>query len=307
MRIAIIGATSRIASDFIKIAINELDLEIDLYSRKSLRYKYKNTKLKNKIYSYKDFINTKIKYNAILNFIGLGNPKSIQLAGSKIIEINNQFDDLVINYLKKNPKCCYVYISSGAVHGTLFENPINDNAKSIFPVNQLENENWYGIAKFISEIKHRMMKDLFIVDIRIYNYFSSSYDINDRFLITDIIRSINNRVTLRVSNENIKRDFIGPNEIFQLISKIIKSKKQNVAIDCYSRSPVNKFNILNEFKKKFNLEYSIENNNNIVESTGKKLNYYSISKKANKIFGYKPKNTSIEILVNEYKKRIQIK
>jgi nucleoside-diphosphate-sugar epimerase len=305
MQIALLGASSRIAGDFISLALNDSDLQMDLYARKTqLNLKALNKKnCKNLVGNYKEFINTKTKYDAVINFIGLGNPEIIQSVGSKIIETNYKFDSIAIKYLKKNPDCQYIFFSSGAVFGSKFEEPVSDDTQSIFPINQLGNQNWYGISKFYTEIRHRMLKDLPIVDIRVFNYFSNSYNIEDRSLITDILRSIRDNNKFQTSSENIVRDYIGPNEVFQLIKKILITKHQNIAVDCFSKSPVDKFTLLKEFNSRFSLQYELINNNTGILSTGDKLKYYSNSRKASKIFGYQPTQTSLNIIIEQYKRR----
>jgi hypothetical protein len=41
-----------------------------------------------------------------------------------------------------------------------------------------------------AEAKHRALFNFSIVDVRVFNYFSHTQDMNARFLITDIVRAI---------------------------------------------------------------------------------------------------------------------
>jgi len=46
------------------------------------------------------------------------------------------------------------------------------------------------------------------------------------------------------------------------------------------------------------LKYSIESSINTINATGSKMNYYSVNRAAEKV-GYKPKNTSLEGIIQE--------
>jgi nucleoside-diphosphate-sugar epimerase len=121
---------------------------------------------------------------------------------------------------------------------------------------------------------------------------------NARFLITDIIHAIKNKEVFKTSSENIARDFITPPDFYNLIRTIIDFKPINIALDCYTKSPVLKFDLLSEFGSKFGLKYEVGKDIDIVNATGAKLNYYSVNKAA-KSMGYNPKNTSLEGIIQE--------
>jgi nucleoside-diphosphate-sugar epimerase len=116
---------------------------------------------------------------------------------------------------------------------------------------------------------------------------------NARFFITDIVRAIKNKEVFKTSEDNIIRDFITPSDFYRLIQEIIDFKPINTALDCYTKSPVSKFDLLSELANKFGLKYEIDENVSIINATGVKLNYYSSNKVASKI-GYKPKYSSFE-------------
>jgi nucleoside-diphosphate-sugar epimerase len=118
------------------------------------------------------------------------------------------------------------------------------------------------------------------------------------FLITDIIHAIKNKEVFKTSSENIARDFITPPDFYNLIRTIIDFKPINIALDCYTKSPVLKFDLLSEFGSKFGLKYEVDKDIDIVNATGAKLNYYSVNKAAKSI-GYSPKNTSLEGIIQE--------
>ena len=168
-------------------------------------------------------------------------------------------------------------------------------------INNLTSSDWYAIAKLYAEAKHRSLVDYSIVDIRVFNYFSHTQDMNARFLITDIVRSLKNKETFNTSSVNIVRDYITPIDFNNLIKLIINYKPLNTALDCYTKSPISKFDLLSELESKFGLNYHINASANIVNSTGSKINYYSVNKKAKNI-GYSPRNTSLDGIIHELKK-----
>jgi hypothetical protein len=84
---------------------------------------------------------------------------------------------------------------------------------------------------------------------------------------------------------------ITPPDFYNLIQAIIDYKPINTALDCYTKSPVSKFDLLDELESEFGLKYEVDKSVSIINSTGIKMNYYSTSRVSNNI-GYKPKNTS---------------
>jgi hypothetical protein len=119
-----------------------------------------------------------------------------------------------------------------------------------------------------------------------------------RFLITDIVRAIKNKEVFKTSIENIVRDFITPPDFYNLIQAIFDYKPINIALDCYTKSPVSKFDLLDEMESEFGLKYGVDKSVNIVNVTGLKTNYYSIIDMADNI-GYIPKNSSLNAVIQE--------
>ncbi len=105
---------------------------------------------------------------------------------------------------------------------------------------------------------------------------------------------------LKVSADNIVRDYLHPSDFKNLVENIINSQPLNIALDCYSREPVDKFTLLNELSEIFNLRFKVDINseNFIVNATGTKSSYYSSNRKAKEI-GYDPKYSSLEGVVKE--------
>jgi nucleoside-diphosphate-sugar epimerase len=245
--------------------------------------------------AYSDF-SYEHSFDVLINFVGIGDPAQAKEMGAKIFEVTEQYDNLAINYLKAHPSCKYIFMSSGAVYGGDFEEAVNKETVAKVNVNNLKSTDWYTIAKLYAEAKHRAMSDYPIVDVRIFNYFSRTQDINARFLITDIVRAIKNKGILKTNALNIVRDFITPPDFYALILSIIYSSKKNYPMDCYTKAPVDKFSLLSFCQKEFGLTYEIVESAG-VNGTGFKKNYFSKYQVLNSMF--KPEFDSLSGLMNE--------
>lgn len=301
MRIAILGATSQIAKDVILSFAGIAQYDLVLFARRPemVREWLNSVCLSDKysVYSIGGFI-AQEPFDAIMNFIGVGNPVNVTAIGESIFDITLKHDEMVLNYLASNPACRYIFLSSGAVYGNHFESPVDENSVAIVPINCLQSQDWYGLAKMYAECRHRALPHLSIVDIRVFNYFSHTADISARFLMADILRAIRFNEILHTTSENIVRDYIGPNDFFRLISLILQSPARNDAVDCYTRGPVDKLTLLDSMKERFSLNFEIDQINSEFNATGFKKNYFSTNKRA-AIFGYSPLRSSLEVVIDE--------
>jgi len=301
MKIAILGATSQIAQDLILSFSNHKDYDLFLFSRNlGLLNDWVGRQSLDGSYHVQDYsyFNKNQRYDVIINFVGIGDPVKAQKMGSDIFKVTEQYDDMALEYLKQHKKTKYIFLSSGAVYGGNYQEPVNKDTVAIIDINNLKSTDWYAISKLYAEAKHRSMPELSIVDVRVFNYFSHTQDMNARFLITDIVRAIKNKKVFKTSADNIIRDFITPPDFYRLIQAIINFKPINRAVDCYTKSPISKFDLLDGLGDKLGLEYEIDNNVDIINATGIKLNYYSVYKIADGI-GYFPKNTSLDGIIQE--------
>ena len=301
MKIAILGATSQIAQDLIlSFSINK-DYDFSLFCRNVVVLEKwinsENLSERYQIQEYSEFGNHK-KYDVIINFVGISDPAKAQKMGSDIFKVTEQYDDMALEYLKQHRKTKYIFLSSGAVYGGDYKDPVKKDTLATININNLATTDWYAIAKLYAEARHRSLPDLSIVDIRVFNYFSHTQNINARFLITDIVRALKNGEVFKTSPDNVIRDFITPPDFYNLIQAIIDYKPLNTALDCYTKSPVEKFNLLSEIESKFGLNYEVDENLNVVNATGAKFNYYSENKIAKDI-GYNPGSTSLESIIRE--------
>ena len=296
MKIAIFGASSAISKDLIiNFTKYNPDFKLHLFGRnKSVLEEWlkSNNILKNiqTINEYEAFVLDK-KFDVVINFIGIGDPTKLKRIGEDIISITNQYDDLVIKYLKKNIKTKYIFMSSGIVE----QKYSNKSARL---------SNHYLTAKLNAEKKHRLMKDLSIIVLRIFNYISKTIDLNSSFLITDIFNSVINKKVFKTNSSNIYRDFVGSDDFYRLVLCAIEySLPINRSIDCYSRSHTDKISILEMLSSNFNLKYELNDNLNFESPSGEKLKYYS-TKMNGGIIGFEPSYSSLDTISLELKRII---
>jgi nucleoside-diphosphate-sugar epimerase len=220
--------------------------------------------------------------------------------GASIFNITRKFDEMILRELEKNCERQYLFISSGAVYGKNFTSPVNYFSNAIIPINEVEQQDYYMLSKLCSEIRHRMTPHLRIVDLRIFNYFSRSMDIEARFLITDIARSIRDKSIFQTSCENITRDILHPVDFFNLVELVSLRPELNCAIDCFSKEPVDKISLIKNFAEIFGLKFNLTDlpRKSFINATGEKEHYFSLNHKAAE-FGYNPLYSSLDGAISE--------
>jgi nucleoside-diphosphate-sugar epimerase len=292
MKIAILGATSAIAKDLILSFSDEHKLE--LYSRRLTDVT--TWMLENNLRNFTSQDYTEFKYtrdlDVIINFVGAGSPEKVISLGEQIFEITETFDQMALDYIGKHRECKYIFISSGAVFGDNFSTPADIDKVSAFPLNNLQPKHYYGYAKAMAEVRHRIT-DRNIFDLRVFNYFSPMVNINYRFMITDMIRAIKDKAVYKVDRTPIVRDYVGPLDFYQMINVLLTKDKMNTAIDIYSRQPISKDSLLSHMAQRYKLEYETVGAQVGLPATGVKEKYYSVNTAAYAV-GYRPTLTSLE-------------
>lgn len=294
-RIAILGATSQIARDLIISFSTDEKIHLHLFARRTDEVKKwlvsEGFSGRYLVDEFPEF--AKHEFDVVINFVGAGNPAQIAAMGNSILDTTLRFDELVLEYLHIHPGCRYLFMSSGAAYGSNFAGPAKRDTPAVVPINNLAPQDWYGVAKLHAECRHRAHPEFAIIDIRVFNYFSRSQDISARFLITDILRAIRDKAVLKTSSDYIVRDFLHPADFYRLVSALLSAPAANTAVDCYSRAPIDKPNLLVAMKEKFGLQYEITEATVSVNATGNKAHYYSLNTRAAD-FGYQPELTSLE-------------
>jgi len=205
---------------------------------------------------------------------------------------------MALAYVRQHPQCRYIFLSSGAAYGSSFDEPVDESTVALVAINNLLPQNWYGVAKLHAECRHRSLSHLPIVDIRVFNYFSHTQDMSARFLITDILRSIRNEEVLKTSPDCIVRDYLHPSDFYQLVSILLTIPTANMAVDCYSKAPIDKATLLDVMQDKFGLQYETTQTAVSVNATGSKPYYFSLSRRSADL-GYRPVLTSLEGVLRE--------
>ena len=301
MRIAILGSTSQIAKDLVRSFAAQGSHELVLYSRRPEVVSRWLSSIGSAVhYEVVDFaeFDADERFDAVINFVGVGDPAQAAVLGTTIFDFTKKYDDLALDYVRRYPGCRYIFLSSGAAYGASFDAPVDENTKAVIAINHLQQQDWYGVAKLYAECRHRALAPLPIVDLRIFNYFSHTQDLEARFLITDILRAIRDETVLKTSAENIFRDFLHPSDFYQLVTAILTSPATNTALDCFTKAPIDKISLLGILKIKFGLKYEIVQSKVGLNTTGTKPHYYSLNKRAED-YGYRPMLNSLDGILNE--------
>jgi nucleoside-diphosphate-sugar epimerase len=300
MKIAILGATSQIARDLIVSFSGEAGRHLHLFARRpeAVEKWLASAGLADR-YPTDDFpAFAKQEFDAVINFVGVGNPAQLVAMGNSIFDITLRFDEMVLDYLHAHPACRYLFLSSGTAYGSSFDEPARRETAAVLKLNDLMPQDWYGIAKLHAECRHRAHSNLPIIDIRVFNYFSRTQDMSARFLITDILRAVRDKAVLKTSSGNIVRDFLHPADFHGLVRALLSAPATNAVVDCYSRAPIDKVQLLTAMQEKFGLCYEVSEVAAGVNATGIKIHYYSLNRRAAE-FGYQPSLTSLEGVLKE--------
>ena len=301
MKIAILGATSQLAKDLIKSMGEECLHQLYLYARRplELQRQWSGVSIESIIHTgdYASFDKSG-DFDAMINFVGVGNPSVAAQMGADIFDVTLRFDQFALTYIQAHPNCRYIFLSSGAAYGSNFNSPVNQDSRAVVPINFFSSQDWYGAAKLTVECRHRAYTDLPIMDIRIFNYFSASQDLEAKFFICDILRSLRDQTVLRTSPNNMVRDYLHPSDLRRLVDALLNSSPVNDVVDAYSRAPIDKFALLARMKEQFGLDYAFNDGAMGFNATGTKENYYSLNTRASQ-YGYQPKLTSMEGIARE--------
>lgn len=300
MRIAILGATSQIAKDLIVSFSMAKDIHLHLFARRPNEVKnwLVSTGLTDR-YQVDEFDEfAKNSFDTVINFVGVGNPAQAIAMGNAIFDITLSFDELVLDYLQTHTSCRYLFLSSGAVYGSSFREPANLDTPARVSVNNLLPHEWYGVAKLHAECRHRALPEMSIYDIRVFNYVSRTQDFSARFLISDILRSIRDKIVLKTTPDYIVRDYLHPSDFYRLVRSLLAAPATNAAVDCYSLAPIDKQTLLTTMRERFGLKYETTTSTAVVNATGSKPHYYSLNKRAAE-FGYLPSLTSQDGITRE--------
>ena len=303
MRIAILGATSEIARDFTALMLKQGEDALLLYARRPQAvYDWLaangNTSAA-EIHSFEDFPPAE-PVDALINFVGIGNPLQARSLGTTILKLTQYYDELALEYIREDPHCRYIFLSSGAVFGPSFERPVIEKSPAEPRINALQTEDWYAIAKLHAEYRHRAIPEAVIVDLRVFSYFSHTQNIDASYFMADVVRALHGGAVLQTSSLNFVRDYLHPTDFQRMVNCILKAPAANMTVDCYSRAPIDKLSLLAAMQTKFGLKYEVVDMA-MPPAASVKLNYYSLNHSAEH-FGYQPGMTSLDGILRESEK-----
>lgn len=296
-RIAILGASSQIAKDLILSLAAAGQTELLLYVRDTAAAQrwLAAHRLDFPVAAYADY--GREAHDAVLNFVGVGDPQRAAQMGGAIFGVTQEFDDLALRELQRHPQRRYIFLSSGAAYGSGFEQPAGPGTPAVVPLNALKPQDYYAVAKLHAECKHRALPELAITDLRVFNYFSRTQDLGARFFITDLLRALRDGTVLQTSAASMVRDYLHPADFHQLVSRVLAAPPANRALDCYSAAPVEKTALLAAMAERFGLRYEV-GPAAVVNATGTKPHYYSLNRQAAEL-GYHPAYSSIDGIAME--------
>lgn len=289
MKLAILGASSRIAADFILGLSSEKASNLTLFARDPNRVSSMTACPSETVFPYSHF-GPHLAFDGVLNFVGQSSPERRSTESDDFRQVNRKFDNLAITYLDSNPSTRYVYLSSGAALGANFSEP----AKADSPY-QTENLDEYSIAKQESELRHREAKHHNIIDLRIFSYFHRTQSQESNFLLSNIVRAIRTGETLEVEAGNIWRDYLGAADFSQILFASLSARLRNATIDAFTAAPISKFELLDACADQFKLKYVIKPQSATTGTSKEK--YYSEAR--SEALDYKPTQTSLENVMTE--------
>ena len=298
--ISILGATGHIGKNLSIYFGKDKNFELFLFARDEKNLEKILTQYESKynfsIRKYDEFKDS--RYDAVINCVGLSNPADIAVAEEESLETTETFDVLTLEYLKNFPKTKLINFSSGAVYGGQFSSPIKYTTLIDKNFNYMNIKSNYALATIRSEIKHRTLKNLNIIDLRLFSFFSRFINLDAKFLMCEMISSIMQNKKFLTDETDIYRDYIHPKDLFSYVKKCICKDSLNDVFDLRSKKPIGKFELLNFLKEKYGLQYEIDSGVKLSNPTGFKRNYYSESRKVESL-GHKPEYSSMDTILDE--------
>ncbi len=271
MNVAIIGSKSWIAGDLAK----RLPYNLHLFHRGNMSE-----------------FGTQ-RYNVIINCVGNARDQDI-------VETTVQFDSMIIDYMQNIPETKYIFFSSGAAYSTDFSSPVDWHSPAVVDINQIPNR--YASAKLMAELRHRALPDLPIVDVRLFSYFSETVNPEAGLLMSQVVKCIQNKLRMNVQTDLMIRDYIGADDLANLIQKIIQAPAVNMVIDVVSKETVSVNELVAEMMERYGLKVAREAPQKSLQSTtGTKPRYYS-ENRAYDHFGWSAAHTSLETIILEMDK-----
>jgi nucleoside-diphosphate-sugar epimerase len=236
------------------------------------------------------------RYDVIINCIGIGAPNKLSGRFSDWFTVTEEYDNLTLDYLRQKTDTLYINFSSGAVYGQNLQKPVDENSANSISVNRISIANYYAVAKLNAEAKHRSLEGLNIIDLRIFSYFSRFIDINSGYFITEILQCLLKKTPFITNDLNIIRDYIHPDDLYNLVSLCIRKPGLNTALDAYSAKPCEKREIIQYFTQRHGLRSIVNESFDKASPNGLNVVYCSRYNGARSLLNYNPAYSSLQTI-----------
>jgi len=224
-----------------------------------------------------------------VNTGGGGDPRRLSEMGHDILGLTLLWEQKIAHALKSNSTALYVFLSSGAVYGRLHNGPAQRDSVASFSVNAIAADQAYRLAKFVAETQHRACPERRIVDIRIFGFVSQFLSPMGGYFLSEVLAALCGGQLLRTAPDNMTRDYVGPEELAQLIDCCAARNEINMAVDIYSSRPAEKFALLKQLEP-IGLRWTIDES---IPSHPERVTYASAYDVA-RTLGYRPPRTAAE-------------
>jgi nucleoside-diphosphate-sugar epimerase len=233
------------------------------------------------------------RFDLIINAIGAGAPARVARLNSEILDITLAWDNRVLTTM--SDRTHYVFLSSGAIYGGGFSEPVDEESELVLPVNRLESVPPYTLAKLQAEIRHRQLARRPILDLRIFGYADVAIPLDSGFFLADLVRCVARGEIFVTSPVPMVRDYAGAIELAAIVGCWRAAGAANMAVDLYTEKPVSKHELLTLASARFGLEVHYAKNTN--SPTGAKAVFASNCRKAAAL-GYRPTRSSMDIVLS---------
>ena len=247
------------------------------------------------IASLKDFPNG--EYDAVVNCLGIGDPRHIRSSGAAILGMTEQFDSTAMGYLAFRPDTRLISISSGAAYGGDFDEPASESQLAVVqsraPAYRLLRNSQAGVRGAtsgcvrIAHCRPAALRTLFPVH---------------RFGVGVLHGGRISRYCRAHAPRGRPREYlsglVGPEDLTALVVAVIEAPPANDVYDVYSLAPVEKFELLDALAARYGLSYVVGPQAIKSAATGVKSRYFSTNRRAASI-GYAASQTSLQTILRE--------
>lgn len=302
MDIAVMGGSSHIAKNLIVRFAAAREHRLTLFCRKrepveAFLRRYAPDGDVAVVEGYGDFLSR--HFDAVIDCVGAGAPGTAGFSPVNWFDTLQKFDDLALEYLEKvNPRAKLISFSSGAVYGARTPGPFEDDSLYQVAVNAPETGDFYALSRLYAESKHRVHKELNIADLRIFAFYSRFVRLEAGYFMSDLLRALHDGTEMVTTERDMIRDYIAPDDLYDLVRFCLGLERVNGAFDVRSLAPAGKFEILEEFKKRFGLRWRFSEAGVAASPNGDKSVYCSRSTALDKL-GFQPRFTALAGLVRE--------